>query len=200
MEIGQYLIKARKNKSLSQEDVASSLNVSRQSVSLWECDQTIPSLDNLIALSKLYDVSIAVLTGQEKFVVEIKQEDLQNGTTVTWKVPIENTMLDMGSNEYITDTENNLPIGIKNTYDNNLSNNDIYLIMQYKDQTFITKTNFTFSKQGQNGTNGTKYQFKLKVKDNKEPVITYKNGQWEPESLIVEPELWNNGIFEFSIF
>jgi len=55
-------------------------------------------------------------------------------------------MLDMGSNEYITDTENNLPIGIKNTYDNNLSNNDIYLIMQYKDQTFITKTNFTFSK------------------------------------------------------
>ena len=125
---------------------------------------------------------------------EIKQEDLRNGTTVTWKVPIENTMLDMGSNEYITDTENNLPIGIKNTYDNSLSNNDIYLIMQYKDQTFITKTNFTFSKQGQNGTNGTKYQFKLKVKDNKEPVITYKNGQWEPESLIVEPELWNNGI------
>ena len=125
---------------------------------------------------------------------EIKQEDLRNGTTVTWKVPIENTMLDMGSNEYITDTENNLPIGIKNTYDNNLSNNDIYLIMQYKDQTFITKTNFTFSKQGQNGTNGTKYQFKLKVKDNKEPVITYKNKQWEPESLVIEPELWNNGI------
>lgn len=124
---------------------------------------------------------------------EIKQEDLRNGTTVTWKVPIENTMLDMGSNEYITDTKNNLPIGIKNTYDNNLSNNDIYLIMQYKDQTFITKTNFTFSKQGQNGTNGTKYQFKLKVKDNKEPVITYKNRQWESESLIVEPELWNNG-------
>ena len=125
---------------------------------------------------------------------EIKQEDLQNGTTVTWKVPIENTMLDMGSNEYITDTENNLPIGIKNTYDNNLSNNDIYLIMQYKDQTFITKTNFTFSKQGQNGTNGTKYQFKLKVKDDKEPVIVYRNGQWESDNLIIEPQLWNNGV------
>ncbi len=125
---------------------------------------------------------------------EIKQEDLQNGTTVTWKVPIENTMLDMGNNEYIIDTENNLPIGIKNTYDNNLSNNDIYLIMQYKDQTFITKTNFTFSKQGQNGTNGTKYQFKLKVKDDKEPVIVYRNGQWESDNLIIEPQLWNNGV------
>lgn len=125
---------------------------------------------------------------------EIKQEDLRNGTTVTWKVPIENTMLDMGSNEYITDTENNLPIGIRNTYDNSLSNNDIYLIMQYKDQTFITKTNFTFSKQGQNGTNGTKYQFKLKVKDDKEPVIVYRNGQWESDNLIIEPQLWNNGV------
>lgn len=125
---------------------------------------------------------------------EIKQEDLQNGTTATWKVPIENTMLDMGNNEYIIDTENNLPIGIKNTYDNNLSNNDIYLIMQYKDQTFITKTNFTFSKQGQNGTNGTKYQFKLKVKDDKEPVIVYRNGQWESDNLIIEPQLWNNGV------
>lgn len=67
MDIGKYLVKARKNKGLSQEDVANSLNVSRQSVSLWECDQTIPTLDNLLCLSNLYDVSIAVLTGQEEF-------------------------------------------------------------------------------------------------------------------------------------
>lgn len=68
MDIGQYLMKARKQKGLSQEDVANTLNVSRQSVSLWECDQTIPSLDNLIALSKLYDTSIDILTGQKEFV------------------------------------------------------------------------------------------------------------------------------------
>lgn len=67
MEIGQYLTKARKQKGLSQEAVANELNVSRQSVSLWECDQTIPSLDNLFSLSNLYGVSISVLTGQEEF-------------------------------------------------------------------------------------------------------------------------------------
>jgi len=67
MDIGKYLIKARKLKGMSQEEVAQSLNVSRQSVSLWECDQTIPSLDNLIALSKLYNVSVSILTGQEEF-------------------------------------------------------------------------------------------------------------------------------------
>ena len=67
MEIGKYLIKARKLKGLSQEDVSGLLNVSRQSVSLWECDQTVPSLDNLLSLSRIYNVSVAVLTGQEEF-------------------------------------------------------------------------------------------------------------------------------------
>lgn len=67
MDIGKYLIKARKLKGLSQEEVSQSLNVSRQSVSLWECNQTIPSLENLITLSKIYNVSISVLTGQEEF-------------------------------------------------------------------------------------------------------------------------------------
>jgi len=64
MEIGKYLMRARKQKGLSQEEVANMLNVSRQSVSLWECDQTIPSLENLISISKIYNTSIDVLTGQ----------------------------------------------------------------------------------------------------------------------------------------
>jgi transcriptional regulator with XRE-family HTH domain len=71
MDIGQYLTKARKRKGLSQEEVANELNVSRQSVSLWECDQTVPSLDNLIAISKLYGTSVDVLTGQADFPGEV---------------------------------------------------------------------------------------------------------------------------------
>ena len=67
MGIGQNLMTARKKKGLSQEDVANTLDVSRHSVSLWECDQTIPSLDNLISLSKLYNTSIDILTRQKPF-------------------------------------------------------------------------------------------------------------------------------------
>lgn len=67
MNIGEYLTKARKLKGMSQEDVANSLGVSRQSVSLWECDQTVPSFDNLISLSELYNVNVSVLIGQEDF-------------------------------------------------------------------------------------------------------------------------------------
>ncbi len=65
MEIGDYLIKARKTKGLSQEEVANKLNVSRQSVSLWETNQTYPTIENLMSLSKLYDVSASYLIGQE---------------------------------------------------------------------------------------------------------------------------------------
>ena len=95
MDIGKYLIKARKLKGMSQEEVAQSLNVSRQSVSLWECDQTIPSLDNLIALSKLYNVSVSVLTGQEEFEdarmineddIEIDQEMIERENYKKYKV------------------------------------------------------------------------------------------------------------------
>ena len=93
MDIGKYLVKARKNKGLSQEDVANSLNVSRQSVSLWECDQTIPTLDNLLCLSNLYDVSIAVLTGQEEFenknVINNEEERLKIETLIAVHYAIE---------------------------------------------------------------------------------------------------------------
>lgn len=67
MSFGENLCKARKLKSMSQEDVAGSLNVSRQSVSFWENNQTVPSLDNLIALCELLEVNSAILLGQEEF-------------------------------------------------------------------------------------------------------------------------------------
>lgn len=75
MNIGAYLTKARKLKGMSQEEVANTLGVSRQSVSLWECDQTVPSFDNLISLSELYNVNVSVLIGQEEYHEEIKKEE-----------------------------------------------------------------------------------------------------------------------------
>lgn len=53
----------RTNKGLSQEKLAEMLGVSRQAVSKWEAGQTTPSSDNLIALAKLYDVSLDELVG-----------------------------------------------------------------------------------------------------------------------------------------
>lgn len=67
MSFGENLCKARKLRGMSQEDVAGSLNVSRQSVSFWENNQTVPSLENLILLCELLSVNSSVLLGQEEF-------------------------------------------------------------------------------------------------------------------------------------
>ena len=55
--LGDKIRQHRKRNHLSQEELAEKLGVSRQSVSLWENNQTQPSLENIIVLSKLLGVS-----------------------------------------------------------------------------------------------------------------------------------------------
>lgn len=49
--------KYRKANYMSQDELAEKLEVTRQSISLWETGQTQPSLDNIIALAKLFNIS-----------------------------------------------------------------------------------------------------------------------------------------------
>lgn len=58
MKYGQTIYNLRKDRGLSQERVAEELQVTRQSISLWETDQASPSIDNLLLLSKLFNASI----------------------------------------------------------------------------------------------------------------------------------------------
>ena len=51
----------RKEKGLSQEQLAELLNVSRQSVSKWESGQTYPETDKLIILSDLFEITLDYL-------------------------------------------------------------------------------------------------------------------------------------------
>ena len=55
--LGDKIRQHRKRNHLSQEELAEKLGVSRQSVSLWENNQTQPSIENIIVLSKLLGVS-----------------------------------------------------------------------------------------------------------------------------------------------
>ncbi len=56
--ISRYLQFLRKSHDYTQEDLARRLDISRQAVSKWETGTTIPDLDILLKLSKLYDVTI----------------------------------------------------------------------------------------------------------------------------------------------
>ena len=57
MKFAEKLTYLRKEKGLSQYDVASELNVSRQAISRWESGRSTPSTTNLKCLSVLLDVS-----------------------------------------------------------------------------------------------------------------------------------------------
>ncbi len=66
MSLGEKLIQLRKKEGLSQEEVAEKLNVSRQTVSKWETDQTVPELFKIKSLSQLYNISYDYLIGENK--------------------------------------------------------------------------------------------------------------------------------------
>ena len=57
MTLGQKIQNLRKEKGLSQEDLASQITVSRQAVSKWELDLTIADTENIVQLSKILSVS-----------------------------------------------------------------------------------------------------------------------------------------------
>lgn len=66
MTLGRRLKKVRVEKGFSQADVADFLNISRQSISRWETDKAYPDIDNLVELSKYYEVSIDELLTETK--------------------------------------------------------------------------------------------------------------------------------------
>jgi len=58
IEIANRLVQLRKKNGLSQEELADKLGISRQAVSKWERAESSPDTDNLISISKLYNVSL----------------------------------------------------------------------------------------------------------------------------------------------
>lgn len=76
MSLGERLYELRKSKHLSQEQVAEQLNVTRQTISKWETDESKPDFDKIVPICNLYGItSEQLLTGNivEQEVIEEKQ-------------------------------------------------------------------------------------------------------------------------------
>ena len=61
--IAEKLKNLRIEHGLSQEKLAEQLMVSRQAVSKWEKGEALPDMENMIALAKLYNISLDELVG-----------------------------------------------------------------------------------------------------------------------------------------
>ena len=73
--LGRRIQEARKAAGLSQESLGERLGVSRQAVSKWEADAAVPELENLIAMSRIFGVTIGALLGVEPAAEEPAEEE-----------------------------------------------------------------------------------------------------------------------------
>jgi phosphoglucosamine mutase len=74
MKIGEKIANLRMMEGLSQEQLAESLAVSRQSVSKWEMDQALPQIDKVLQLCELFNISTDQLL-QEKNEINAKSNE-----------------------------------------------------------------------------------------------------------------------------
>ena len=73
MKLSDKIIELRKNKGMTQEELADLCNVSRQSISKWEADIALPELDKLLILSDFFGVSLDVLVKDELEINTVKE-------------------------------------------------------------------------------------------------------------------------------
>ena len=73
MNLGENLFQARKKKGLSQEAVAEKLGVSRQTISKWETDETLPDIRQAKKLAVLYGLTLDELIEFDADVQEIQE-------------------------------------------------------------------------------------------------------------------------------
>ncbi len=88
MNLGNNLFQARKKAGLSQESVAEKLGVSRQTISKWETDETIPDIYQSKKLAKLYSLTLDELIDFDIDIKEIeeiiKNTDEEKESKINW--------------------------------------------------------------------------------------------------------------------
>lgn len=77
MILADKIIYLRKKSGMSQEELADKIGVSRQAVSKWESMQSIPDLDKILKMSKLFNVSTDFLLKDEIEMEEAREESVE---------------------------------------------------------------------------------------------------------------------------
>lgn len=101
---------------------------------------------------------------------EERKEITAECKSVSWKIPKVNTMIQLPTavtdectvtGDYYIYTGKTLHYEIRDRYNIDYANNDIILAIECRDLKLVTQTHFTFTKDGEVGTNGTNFYCKI---------------------------------------
>jgi transcriptional regulator with XRE-family HTH domain len=82
MQIGKVLQKQREDRKWSQSELAAKLNISRQSISKWEQDVSLPSFANVVAISDLFKISLDdLIRGDDELMDKLMKKQKMRATT-----------------------------------------------------------------------------------------------------------------------
>lgn len=97
LQVGNYLCNLRKNKGLTQDDLANTLSISRQAISKWETGLSVPDLEVLLQLSNLYDVTINDILTADNNETEVEYENNVESNKNAWnsKASVWNDFIDV---------------------------------------------------------------------------------------------------------
>jgi len=73
VKLSEKITALRKSNNMTQEELASICNVSRQSISKWEADIALPELEKILVLSEIFHISTDVLLKDELTIGEVKE-------------------------------------------------------------------------------------------------------------------------------
>lgn len=84
MTFGEKIQRLRKEASLSQEELAYQLNVSRQAISKWERDNGYPETEKIVRMSKIFHVTLDYLLNEEE--TQTQEPKAERGIYVSWEM------------------------------------------------------------------------------------------------------------------
>ena len=83
MSLGEKIKSMRQQASLSQEQLAEKLNVSRQAITKWETGKGIPDIANLIAISDEFNISLDELIKDD---ITVKKKIISDSSSKKWHI------------------------------------------------------------------------------------------------------------------
>ena len=121
MELGEKIVKIRKDNNLTQEDFAEKYSVTRQTISSWENSKSYPDLDTLVKISDDFSISLDVLLKEDKKMIKNISKSQKNskkykGILIVFSIIISIVMISFGVYTLVyNNTKNRLELQFNET-------------------------------------------------------------------------------------